>query len=88
MVAGQRNTFANDISDDFLDDLRDFGMGLSGFPRHRRRKKRKVSHRARRKTRKHQSPKHAPRRKAKAIRRGKRPYPHHLKKYFFKKGHR
>lgn len=82
MAYGQRDTYGRDISDDFTDDYGVVGFGKRLMARVRRRKKTRAVRARRRKNHK------VMRRTSRNLTRKGRRYPHHLKKFMFKKGHK
>lgn len=86
MAYGLRDTYARDVSDDYADDYGVVSNIRRFMARRRRRKKTARVGRYRHKThkvmrRRMRKVRHSPKRKGRA-------YPHHLKKFMFKKGHK
>lgn len=86
MGSGYRNTSAEHLRDDVA-ELYDADIGMDRIQISRRRKKTKKSRRmgTRKASRKRSYAKSKPKMKRK---KSKRPFPHHLKKYWFKKKRR
>jgi len=80
MGAGYRNSFADNIADDIYGEFSgDTSYNMVSPKRHRRKSKRT-------KSRVKKSPsRNVKRISHKRVKKGKRPYPHWLKKYWFKK---